>query len=110
ALSKMRALPVLGLGDADLEKVVDQAGLSADGVIHPLKPDVIGAALTAQVLSLDDQASEWVWFAVTCNGRIDASCSRLARMIHDERMVFDDRESIIARQFANAIGRSFPRL
>jgi hypothetical protein len=110
ALPNMRALPALGFGDADLEKAVDQAGLLADGIIHPLKPDIIGAALTAQVLSSDDQAPEWVWFALTCNGKIEASCSRLARMIHDERMAFDDRESIIAQHFANAIGESLPRL
>jgi tetratricopeptide (TPR) repeat protein len=115
AASEVQQLPnIQGLGFEEIDdpaQPLAAAGLLSDGTIDVPKPDLLAAAMTAACLKdCSKDAPGWVWLAMTLHNRLDAACNRLARIVHDEHMVFGASASVISSLLINSITGNLLRL
>ncbi len=82
--------PELEIGLPSADKVVDQARrlhIWRDNCVHPLRPDICGAALLFEILSeREDMAPEWLWCVIQSGhkGMLD----KIGRILYDISIIY----------------------
>ncbi|HEV2099981.1 MAG TPA: tetratricopeptide repeat protein, partial [Stellaceae bacterium] len=112
ALARCKTLDELGLAEIeDPAAGLRTSGVLSDEAVESLKPDIVGAAHTAQTLgAVGEPAAEWVWFGLQANRDFATGCIRLARLIHDERLISGQRSSVIEQCLLDGIKGKHDRL
>src|SRR5579859_56189 len=94
-------------GDEKLTHYLTEIGILVDRRVSALKPDLLAAALTVEVLRSEKNVSDFVWMALSAVGDVNSMMARLSRIITDEKRVFGEDSEINLSSVTNHINGNY---
>jgi tetratricopeptide (TPR) repeat protein len=89
-------------GGNGLQEQLHQVGALRDGRLSVLEPDMVAAALLAEVIAArPDPAPEWLWAAM--DGDVKESLARLSRLIWDGEFILGYTQPRLSEVLARAV-------
>jgi tetratricopeptide (TPR) repeat protein len=111
ATCRRLAAPALDIGLKDENGLIDRlgkAGMLRGGRLPAPEPDMVAAALLAEVVAARrDQAPEWLWAAM--DGDVKEALPRLSRLIWDAEFILKYAQPKLSEVLARAVAGNLAR-